>query len=147
MKYLLLSIILLFNACIPAAQSTQTFKNISKTELEAQDKLIDINKKISDCEKRERNYLLQLNLPQARAYSNFKDSLFTMDQSKIHIANLQMKEVFGNSLKDSFLCSVGKDLALELFKLDGYKKRAEEYYQSISNIKQNYMTNYNEIFK
>jgi hypothetical protein len=147
MKYLLLSIILLFNACIPSAQSTQTFKKISAGESRAQDKLTDINKKINDCENRERNYLLQLTLPQTQAYSNFKDALLTLDQSKIYVAHLQMKEVFGNSLKGSFLFSVGKDLAIELFKLDGDRKRAEEYYRDMSKIKHNYTNDYNEIFR
>jgi hypothetical protein len=147
MKYLLILIFLLFNACIPAAQNTQTFQKISASESRAQDKLDNINKKISDCENRERNYLRQLTLPQTKAYSNFKDTLVTLDQAKINLADLQMKEVFGNSLKGSFLNSVGKDLALELFKLGDDKKRVEGYYQDISNIKQNYIINYNEILK
>jgi hypothetical protein len=147
MKYFLLAIIFVFNACIPAVQDTQTFKKISASESKAQNKLDDIDKKLEDCRNRERNYLLQLTLPQTQAYSNFKDALLSLDQSKIYLAHLQMKEAFGNSLKGSFMSTVGKDLAIELSKLDSDRKSAELYYKDIYNIKQDYTINYNKNFK
>jgi hypothetical protein len=140
--FCLFIISLLVFSCLPSAENTQTFQRIAADELSARTKLAQIEQQYASCEKRERNFLMQLNLVQAQAYSNYKDAFRLLDQTKVYVAIMQLKESFGNSFKDVLLFDAGKSLVVELSKLESEKDMAEFHLKDISKIKNEYLINY-----
>jgi hypothetical protein len=119
-----------------------TFKRFEAAELSAHQELAQKQQEYASCEKRELVFLAKLNLAQAQAYSNYKDSIKSKDQTKIHLTTLQMKETFGDSLENRYLFILGQKIVKHLIMLESAIYWSEVNLRLLSQEKQEYLRNY-----
>jgi hypothetical protein len=146
LKFLYIIFSALICACIPPAHETISFKRIEQLETKLQDDISNLQQELSVWEKRELEFLKGLNLNEAAAYSNYKESINQLsqdsDNAKAIVAQKYLRAAFDSSPSRSHLFSTAVKLVHKLSRLSSDIKLIKFMLNDTMQHKEWYLRNY-----